>query len=139
MPGRSRIHLDGVPLHIVQRCHNRERCFFSEDDYGSTGALSLDELPEQWAWAAGREAVPASALSGAGTRRHDRQAAYRVLLRVPLDRAVIHDIRLALNQGQPLGNERFYAKIWQILLRVRRWFLPQSRTRCENCGSATSS
>ena len=32
MPRRSRIHLDGVPLHIVQRGHNRERCFFAEDD-----------------------------------------------------------------------------------------------------------
>ena len=35
MPRRSRIHLDGVPLHIVQRGHNREPCFFAEDDYGS--------------------------------------------------------------------------------------------------------
>ena len=35
MPRRSRIHLDGVPLHIVQRGHNREPCFFAEDDYSS--------------------------------------------------------------------------------------------------------
>ena len=33
MPRRPRIHLDGVPLHIVQRGHNREPCFFGEDDY----------------------------------------------------------------------------------------------------------
>lgn len=33
MPRRSRIHLDGVPLHIAQRGHNREACFFAEDDY----------------------------------------------------------------------------------------------------------
>ena len=33
MPRRPRIHLDGVPLHIVQRGHNREPCFFAEDDY----------------------------------------------------------------------------------------------------------
>ena len=33
MPRRTRIHLDGVPLHIVQRGHNREPCFFSDDDY----------------------------------------------------------------------------------------------------------
>ena len=33
MPRRSRIHLEGVPLHIVQRGHNREPCFFAEDDY----------------------------------------------------------------------------------------------------------
>lgn len=33
MPRRTRVHLDGVPLHIVQRGHNREPCFFNEDDY----------------------------------------------------------------------------------------------------------
>ena len=35
MPRRPRIHLDGVPLHIVQRGHNREPCFFGEKDYSS--------------------------------------------------------------------------------------------------------
>src|SRR5882672_568377 len=35
MPRRPRVHLDGVPLHIVQRGHNREPCFFAEDDYSS--------------------------------------------------------------------------------------------------------
>jgi len=35
MPRRARIHLDGVPLHIVQRGHNREPCFLAEDDYRS--------------------------------------------------------------------------------------------------------
>jgi hypothetical protein len=29
---RPRIHLAGVPLHIVQHDHNREACFFGEDD-----------------------------------------------------------------------------------------------------------
>lgn len=33
MPRRTRVHLDDVPLHIVQRGHNLEPCFFSEDDY----------------------------------------------------------------------------------------------------------
>ena len=33
MPRRPRIHLDGQPLHIVQRGHNREACFFAEEDY----------------------------------------------------------------------------------------------------------
>ena len=35
MPRRVRIHLDGVPLHLVQRGHNREPCFFGEEDYQS--------------------------------------------------------------------------------------------------------
>jgi REP-associated tyrosine transposase len=30
-----RIHLDGVPLHIVQRGHNRGPCLFGEEDYPS--------------------------------------------------------------------------------------------------------
>lgn len=33
MPRRPRIHLDGQPLHIVQRGHNRAACFFAEQDY----------------------------------------------------------------------------------------------------------
>ncbi|HEX6793744.1 MAG TPA: transposase [Casimicrobiaceae bacterium] len=33
MPRRPRILLDGLPLHIVQRGHNREPCFFTEGDY----------------------------------------------------------------------------------------------------------
>ncbi|CAK0779828.1 transposase [Gammaproteobacteria bacterium] len=33
MPRRPRVHLDAVPLHIVQRGHNREPCFFGEEDY----------------------------------------------------------------------------------------------------------
>lgn len=33
MPRRPRTHLDQVPLHIVQRGHNRDACFFAGDDY----------------------------------------------------------------------------------------------------------
>jgi hypothetical protein len=33
MPRRPRIHLDGVALHIVQRGHNGEPCFFAKEDY----------------------------------------------------------------------------------------------------------
>jgi putative transposase len=32
MPRRQRVHIDGFPLHIVQRGHNREPCFFGEAD-----------------------------------------------------------------------------------------------------------
>jgi hypothetical protein len=38
MPRRTRVHLDGVPLHIVQRGHNREPCFFAEEDYDLKGS-----------------------------------------------------------------------------------------------------
>ena len=33
MPRRPRTHLDGQPLHIVQRGHNRDACFLVEEDY----------------------------------------------------------------------------------------------------------
>jgi putative transposase len=33
MPRRPRIHLDGVPLNIVQRGHNCEPGFFGEEGY----------------------------------------------------------------------------------------------------------
>jgi putative transposase len=33
MPRRPRIHLPGLPLHIVQRGHNRDACFFAEEDF----------------------------------------------------------------------------------------------------------
>ena len=32
MPRRPRTHLDGLPLHIVQRGHNRDACFLNEQD-----------------------------------------------------------------------------------------------------------
>ena len=32
MPRRPRVHLDNIPLHIVQRGRNREPCFFTEED-----------------------------------------------------------------------------------------------------------
>jgi putative transposase len=33
MPRRPRIHLPETPLHLVQRGHNRQPCFFEEADY----------------------------------------------------------------------------------------------------------
>jgi putative transposase len=32
MPGRTRIHIDGLPLNIEQRGHNRAACFFDDQD-----------------------------------------------------------------------------------------------------------
>lgn len=42
-----------------------------------------------------------------GQTDEDRQAAYRALFRTALDDEALADIRLALAQGQPLGNEHF--------------------------------
>lgn len=35
MPRRPLVHLDGVPMQIVQRGHNREPCFSCDEDYNS--------------------------------------------------------------------------------------------------------
>lgn len=46
-----------------------------------------------------------------GQTDKNRQTAYRALFRARLDAAAIDDIRLSINQNQPLGNARFYARI----------------------------
>lgn len=33
MPRRPRLHIPGLPVHFVQRGHNRNACFFSQGDY----------------------------------------------------------------------------------------------------------
>jgi putative transposase len=58
----------------------------------------------------------------------DRQAAYRALFRAQLDTAAVDDIRLALNQNQPLGNSRFYARI-EAVTGQRREAKPRGRPR----------
>jgi REP-associated tyrosine transposase len=228
MPRRTRIRLDGVPLHIVQRGHNREPCFFAEDDYLSylhwlgealgqgecalhayvlmsnhvhllltprkaeavprlmislgrryvqyvnrsyrrTGPLwdsryksslvqaktyllacqryielnpvraAMLEDPARYRWTSYR----ANALGQPDARltRHAlyralgqddkaRQGAYRALFRAQLDLVSIDGIRLALNQSQPPGNERFYARI-EKMTSVRREAKPHGRPRVD--------
>lgn len=47
MARRLRINLDNMPLHIVQRAHNRLPCFFGEQDY----QVYLHKLGEALDWA----------------------------------------------------------------------------------------
>jgi len=63
-----------------------------------------------------------------GSDDKQRHAAYRALFRTQLDKEAIDDIRLALNQNQPLGNNRFYAKI-EKLTGDRREAKPRGRPR----------
>ena len=67
-----------------------------------------------------------------------RQTAYRALFSAQLERAVIDDIRLALNQSQPLGNERFHARIVK-LTGVRREAKPRGRPRREDSTDTVAS
>lgn len=209
MPRRPRTHLDGVPLHIVQRGHNRDACFFAEDDYlayrywlgealretgcglhayalmtnhvhllltperaewvprllislgrryvqyvnctyGRTGTLwdsryksslidgetyllacmryielnpvraAMVSDPGDYRWSSyrcnglGRTdslLSPHPLFTALGSEDKERRAAYRKLFRAQLDAEAIADIRLALNQSQPLGGSRFQAQI----------------------------
>jgi putative transposase len=229
MPRRPRVHLDGVPLHLVQRGHNREPCFFAEDDYLSylhwlgealaeaecalhayvlmtnhvhllltpkraaavpgliialgrryvqyinrtykrTGTLwdsryksstvqaetyllacqryielnpvraAMVEDPAHYRWTSYRtnalgqpdpRLTPHASYLALGRTAATRQAAYRALFRAQLDREAIDDIRLALNQGQALGNSRFHAKI-EKMTGVRREARPRGRPRAES-------
>ena len=46
MPRRHRLVLPGMPLHVIQRGHDRQPCFFVEDDY-----LNFLDWLQQQAWA----------------------------------------------------------------------------------------
>jgi putative transposase len=209
MPRRRRVHLDAVPLHIVQRGHNREPCFFDEQDhhaylqwlgealarercalhayvlmtnhvhllvtpasagsiprviiavgrryvqyinhsYRRTGTLwdsryksSLVQTetyllfcqryielnpvragmvadPAEYPWSSYRHHAlgePNSILSphelytALGRGAVARQQAYRDLFVTGLGDEPIKELRMALNQNQPIGNQRFYAQI----------------------------
>jgi len=226
MPRRPRVHIDNVPLHIVQRGHNRQPCFFAEEDYHTylhwlsealhkehcalhayalmtnhvhllitpTDAAAIPQLiialgrryvqyinvsyrrtgtlwdsrykssliqadtyllacqryielnpvradmvddPANYRWSSYRSnALGQSSailtphplylsLGGTDTERQDN---YRALFRAQLDGEAINDIRLALLQSQPLGNERFYQHIEQMTGQ-RRESKPRGRPR----------
>ena len=231
MPRRPRIQLNNVPLHIVQRGHNREPCFFSEEDYTSylhwlgeslsinecqlhayalmtnhvhllltprkaeavpklimslgrryvqyinrtykrTGTLwdsrykssviqadtylltcqryielnpvraAMVDDPAHYRWTSYRHnalgatdsrITPHVLYQSLGQTDKSRQAAYRALFRAELAAVAIDDIRLALNQNQPLGNARFYARI-EKATGVRREARLRGRPRLETVG-----
>ena len=228
MPRRPRVHLDGIPLHIVQRGHNREPCFFGEEDYYTylhwlgealkdttcslhayalmtnhvhllltpkkavtvpklvislgrryvqyinrqyrrTGTLwdsrykssliqaetylltcmryielnpvraALVDDPANYRWTSYRSnalgqvsplLTPHPVYLALGATDSARRVAYRGLFRPHLDSETISDLRLALNQNQPLGNGRFYAKIERITGQ-RREARPRGRPRLD--------
>ncbi len=213
MPRRPRIHLPGVPVHLVQRGHNRDACFFADEDllayrdwlgealkksgcalhayvfmtnhvhllltppsaqavaqlvislgrryvqyinktYSRTGTLwdsryksslvHADEYlllcqryielnpvraamvsdPALYRWSSYRanglgqpdDLLTAHALYlGLDENGKERQSAYRSLFRPELDNEALADIRLALNQGQPLGSGRFLDQVERMV------------------------
>jgi putative transposase len=234
MPRRPRTHLDNVPLHIVQRGHNRAPCFFAEEDYFTylhwlsealketgcalhayalmtnhvhllltpsraalvprlmislgrryvqyinttyrrTGTLwdsrykssliqaetyllscmryielnpvraAMVDDPAHYRWTSYRAnalgqasdlLVPHAVFLGLGRSDAARRQAYRALFRPHLEQAAIDDIRLALNQSQPLGDSRFHGMI-ELVMGERRQARPRGRPTVEG-GDAAS-
>ncbi|MBL8512344.1 MAG: transposase [Betaproteobacteria bacterium] len=228
MPRRPRIQLDNVPLHIVQRGHNREACFLGVEDYQSylhwlgealanhdcqlhayvlmtnhvhllltpkkaalipqlimsigrryvqyinrtyrrTGTLwdsrykssvveadnylltcqryielnpvraAMVDDPAHYRWSSYRchalgqpdaRLTPHPLYLALAANDEARQKAYRALFRTELDGDAIDNIRLALNQNQPLGGSRFHAQI-ERKLGERREPRPRGRPRLE--------
>ena len=226
MPRRPRIHLPGVPIHLVQRGHNRDACFFTDEDflayrewlgealkktgcalhayvlmtnhvhllltpptgeavsqlvmslgrryvqyinktYRRTGTLwdsryksslvhdedylllcqryielnpvraSMTDDPALYRWSSYRAnglgqsdtlLTPHELYLGLDADAVARQAAYRSLFRSELDHEALADIRLALNQGQPLGKGRFLDRVENMLGR-RCEVRPRGRPR----------
>jgi putative transposase len=235
MPRRPRIQLDGVPLHIVQRGHNREPCFFGEEDYQGylhwlgealtanqcalhayvlmtnhvhllitpkraervphliialgrryvqyinrtyrrTGTLwdsryksslihadsylltcmryielnpvraAMVDDPAHYRWSsyrsnalgqADRRLTPHPLYLDQGTSDKSRQAAYRALFRSELEAPALEDIRLAINQNQPMGNARFLAKVAKVA-GERREPRPRGRPRVRDAAQAVA-
>lgn len=209
MPRRPRVHLAGQPLHIVQRGHNRQACFFREDDYrrylhwlalalskhrcalhayalmtnhvhllvtpevpstipqvliaigrryvqyinktyqrsgtlwdsryksslvqsdryllGCQRYIELNPVragivqdPAEYPWSSYRanglgafdeHLTPHMLYLSLGSGNAERLAAYRSMFRPELHADAADEIRRAINQGQPLGDGRFYAQI----------------------------
>lgn len=86
---------------------------------------------------AGARLTPHPLYRTLGATDKARQAAYRALFRSQLERAAIDDNRLALNQSQPLGNERFLAKI-EKTTGLRREARARGRPRSEAAGSGAA-
>ena len=244
MPRRPRIHLPGVPIHLVQRGHNRDACFFTDEDflayrewlgealkksgcalhayvlmtnhvhllltpstvqavsqlvislgrryvqyinktYGRTGTLwdsryksslvhaddylllcqryielnpvraGMVDDPAQYRWSSYRanglgqtddlltpHALYLELSKGVENEPDPfagRQAAYRALFRPELENEALADIRLALNQGQPLGKGRFLDQVEQMTGRrceVRPRGRPRKREFLESSADA---
>lgn len=70
--------------------------------------------------------TPHSIYLALASNAKERQATYRALFRAHLDQAALDDIRLSLNQSQPLGDCRFPDTMTRML--GERW-QPKPRGR----------
>lgn len=72
--------------------------------------------------------TPHALYLGLGHDEGTRRAAYRELFRIAFDDQPLGDLRLALNQDQPVGNDRFYREI-EAMTGQRRELRKRGRPR----------
>lgn len=72
--------------------------------------------------------TPHALYLGLGDDEEARRAAYRELFRIALDDQPLGDLRLALNQDQPVGNDHFYREI-EAMTGQRRELRKRGRPR----------
>jgi putative transposase len=80
--------------------------------------------------------TPHGVYLGLDEDKDQRQAAYRALFQPGLENEVLTDIRLALNQGQPLGKGRFLEQVERMVGRrceVRPRGRPRKRELLDSC------
>ena len=98
--------------------------------------------PGQYAWSSYRANAlgatdsllsPHALYRDLGATSESRQAAYRGLFRTGLDEAALTELRLAIQQSQPIGSERFLQQVEQMTGQ-RREARPRGRPRREPDG-----
>ena len=114
-----------IPAHLHALYRTQPR---SGDDGGGSGALSLESYRANALGQTSPLLVPHSVYLSLGATDKARQAAYRHLFRYHLDEEMVSELRLAVNQNQPLGNERFYETI-ERMAGQRREARPRGRPR----------
>jgi putative transposase len=114
-----RYFVKGVPLHIILRGNHRDPIFGNDDDYQFFKECLLDE----YSWssyrcnAEGRADALVSLHSyyrGLAREEIERQAAYRILVKGPMDVQTIDTIRTCTNKGWALGGQKFQSKIERL-------------------------
>jgi hypothetical protein len=109
-----RYFVKGVPLHIILQGNNRDPIFGNDDDYQFFKECLLD--------AAKRHGLSIHAY----VFMTNPQAAYRTLVKGPMDVQTIDTIRTCTNKGWALGSGKFQSKIERL---AERRAAPMSKGR----------
>jgi len=108
-----------IELNPVRACMVEDPAHYPWSSYRANGLGQADS-----------RLTPHDLYLALGADAQERQAAYRAVFRAHLEQDAMNDIRLALNQNQPLGDSRFHARI-ELMTGRRREAKPRGRPRAE--------